>query len=202
MRTLSTENCLFTLTASPELTGIEPEKTEKWLGGRYAVRPFNTSALTLAATQHIGLPKANPYIPENIQVAAKIDQEIPDLIVDDSFGKAYYTSAPDFQVPDVSLTLAFKSPLIDGTPRYTALLDLYLLILNEQLTSPLFFASIAGIDASVTTQDLTLTLMMSGFSNKAPLLLSVKMTLIASKIPLQQSISISKMLCPSCKPIS
>ena len=62
--------------------------------------------------------------------------------------------------------------MIDGTPRYTALLDLYLLILNEQLTSPLFFASIAGIDASVTTQDLTLTLMMSGFSNKAPLLLS------------------------------
>lgn len=171
-RTLSPESCLFTLTASPDLTGVEPEKTEKWLGGRYAVRPFDTNGLTLAAVNQIGLPKPNPYIPEKIQVAVKTDQAIPDLIVNDSFGTAYYTSAPDFQVPDVSMMLAFKSPLIDGTPRYSALLDLYIMTLKEQLTSPIFYASVAGIDAAVSTQDLSLTFMLSGFSNKAPTLLS------------------------------
>ncbi|MCB1108552.1 MAG: insulinase family protein, partial [Chlamydiia bacterium] len=170
LNTLTPENCFVSVVASPQLTDVQPESEEKWLGGKYAIRPFAINAIQ--PLPEIGLPKQNPFIPTNLQILPKKPaQNAPTQIANDLFGTSYYTPAPEFSVPEISWFISLKSPLIDGTPEHTALLDLFTRTASEKLTSQLFFASFAGLHAGVSQADLKLTLQINGYSDKAKILL-------------------------------
>ena len=194
---LSPETCLFTVTAPSELTGVEPKRQERWLGGRYtSMAQEDTKLQMLSSAQpdpEIGLPKANPFLPTNLEmVANQDDSPTPTIVSDDAFGKTYYTNASDFKSPEIAWIFSFKSPLIDATPKHSALLDLYTKAVEDSLTSPLSYASTAGLQAWFEKSDFKLKLQIQGFSSKAKDLLGIVTETMKTVHPTEDQFNVYK----------
>ncbi|MDX8431262.1 MAG: insulinase family protein [Candidatus Algichlamydia australiensis] len=172
---LTPQTCAYYVIASPELTGVKPEKKEEWLGGEYTIKAIPSTLLAAWSKAEpnpsLHAPHANPYLPEHLHLVQSPKQETPTLLFNDAYGKIYYTSDGEYGVPESDYKFHFKSPEIDGSPRQMALLDLYSYAVTEELSHPLSYASAAGLYADISPQKLGLMVEISGYSEKAPLLL-------------------------------
>lgn len=180
LKHMTPQNCIFSLIADPSLSGMQPQKKERWLGGEYVSTKLPDSQLSYLANvpRHpsLGVPKPNPYIPDSLNIVSTIspDNEAPQpkLIADESFGKAYFAEDPKYQVPESIIVVSIKSPLIDDSPTQKALLELYVDALSDHL-SPLFYeARSASLYPYFSLDDMKLTITLNGYSEKAPELLS------------------------------
>ncbi|MDN3508052.1 MAG: insulinase family protein, partial [Simkaniaceae bacterium] len=136
---LTPQDCIYIVTAPSALTGVKPDKKERWLGGEYTIKEISKSYLNSwsRATAHgtIALPKPNPYIPTYLTLvnhtAKTSDTPHPVHIADDDKGSLYFWGDTEYRVPEIAWTFAIKSPKIDGTPKSTVLLDLYVRAMQE-----------------------------------------------------------------------
>lgn len=178
--TLTPRSCLYSVIADPEKTKILPNKKEKWMNAEYAIKKIAKNALhhweSVQLNPHIQLPTHNPYLPENIalveSVASNAEMQYPFLLRDDDKGKVYYMRDTRYRVPEAACIFTFKSPLIDHSTRSQVLIDLYAHALKEKLSIPFSCASTAGLKSDVFPDQLSLKLVIQGFSDKAPLLMS------------------------------
>lgn len=174
---LKIENCSIYLTASPTLTGVAPDKTEKWFKAEYAVRPMPQEWLAqwqaAKPNPNIRLAEPNPFLPTKLETA-RIDPRDakPTLVSEQENGIAYYCRAPEFSAPEASILLAIRSPLIEPTPKSAVLLSLYIDHLTDELDPILSAAQSAGLFARFDLDKLKLKIQLYGFSEKAPLLLN------------------------------
>jgi len=176
---LTPQNCVFFVNAPESLTGIKPEKTEKWIGSEYAIHPIANNYLTQwqnSAPPHgVTLPRPNSFIPEDLDVyTTNIPEEetpTPSLLERDESGVAYFWEDSRYHVPEVAWVWSMKSPVIDGTPRSAVLTSLYTRALVEQMRPTIDEANRGGINMRMGTSNLKLYLKIEGYSEKAPLLL-------------------------------
>ena len=177
---LTPQTCIITLVAPPSLTQVTPDKQEKWLGGEYTIASLSKEQLTALAdidpSPHLGAPEANPFIPTHLKTpsgdtSAPIQQAIP--LASSDRGTLHYAHDTYYHVPDISWIFSFKSPLIDDTPDQTALLDLYIIALNERLAPFLSNARRGGLSTSLSRSDYALDIAINGYAQKAPELLDV-----------------------------
>lgn len=181
----SPAECGVTLTASPELTGVPPERREKWLGGEYSVRPIPNQDLVAwqKATPHdqIAMQEQNRFIPNRLELVEGTD-EIAHL-VSDAYGSVYYSAQSEYQVPEVVWLFGIKSPVINGKAENMALLDLYAYALDQKLAPVTTYASAAHLNVNGYASGLKFFLNVSGYSDKADVLLGdVLETLKSSKL--------------------
>lgn len=187
---MTPQNCVYIVMAPTDLTGVFPDKKEKNNGGEYAIKPISEEFLKKwsqkPSTFHIGLPPANPYIPKDLQLLHENVEPkpiaIPTLISQNNLGTYYYWSDDRYLAPEISFKLSFKSPLIDGTAKSTAYLDLYTNAFSSKLSPILSVAKQAGLSASLDYQNLKLCLSLNGYSEKSIDFLKsllTKMTFIA-----------------------
>jgi insulysin len=176
---LHPKNGVFIAMASPELTKQVPDKQEKWYHGEYKLHKLSEEQLTEWASMkphaELALAPPNPYIPGSMEVFPNQPQLV--ILEDSSVGKCYYSPLPSYEEPKVSLIFNLKTPLIDGSAKSNALLDLYCRSFKETLSGTLDQASDAGLYASLSRSKMGLMLSISGFSEKAPALTK---TLISS----------------------
>jgi len=172
---LKPDTCVISVTADPALTGVEPDRTEQWFKAEYAVRPIPEKWLALwkNAKPHsaIHLAKPNPFIPTRLDAIAKQESAAPVLISETDAGLAYYARAPEFAAPEAAIHLHIHSPEIQPTARHTVLLSLYLDHLTDLLHPTLAAAESAGLSARFNLEKLKIHIELSGFNDKAPLLL-------------------------------
>jgi insulysin len=177
LQALTPEQCMFFVQADPALSGVTPDKKEKWMNAEYAVQKVPTEKMVLWATAaphpQIGIPAANPFVPTQLALLPTHPEaaQTPQLVVDDSLCRAYYAQDSRYLVPETALFVGIKTPLIDGSTKHIVLTDLFSKALNEQLSSTLFFAETAGLSAQFGEQDLKFCIAISGYSEKAPGLL-------------------------------
>ena len=170
---LNPEACIFTVVASPELTGIHPDKKEQWNGGEYSVKKVGASYLktweALKPTKQIGLPLKNPFIPEHLSLIhpPSNQESVPYLLSHSDLGKNYVYEDTYYEVPEISYTLGIKSPLIRADAKSQALLDLFIKTFRQKLSSLLSVAKDAGLYATLSTSNLSLNLKLSGYSERA-----------------------------------
>lgn len=177
--TLTPQSCLFFVMADPAKTKVTPDKKEKWMGVEYAIKEIPQRELVAwaqsAPSDQIQLPAINPFIPTQLKLVNANAEEssslVPDLLLDDEGAQVYFAKDARYLLPQVTTIFGFKSPSLDGSAKSVALTDLYLKALSEKLSSPLFFAKSAGLDASFSQKDLKIMIAVDGFSDKAPLLL-------------------------------
>ncbi|MCK4934512.1 MAG: insulinase family protein, partial [Simkaniaceae bacterium] len=177
---LTPKQCLFTVMAPPELTGVTPNTQEKWLGGEYAMQKIPLEELTAwkeaAPHKNFAPPSQNPFIPKSIKVSEtpyNSDHKInePFLIENSLLGKGYYWTDTEYLLPEVSYILSIKSPEINGSARKSVLLDLLLKSIKTKLTSIASQASRAGIYPQIYQDDLKFNIEVNGFSEKSSELL-------------------------------
>jgi insulysin len=173
---LSSDNCVYFVMVDPLKTGVITEQKEKWMAAEYTVKAIPDAKLDtlkqVSPHPEVDMPPVNPFIPTRLSLVSEIKHSkeniIPQLIVDDEKSKVYFAQDHKYMVPQVSMMYGLKSPLMNGSARSSALIDLYLKSLSEKLSSTLFFAEAAGLNASFYNQNLKLTIAIQGFNDKAP----------------------------------
>lgn len=174
---LTPQNCLFTLLANPAIIGLEADQREKWMGGEYTTIKMNRDKLTswskVKPTKDLALPQRNPFIPDNLAVTTfPNEKEKPKIIYSAENGLAYRAIDNQYLVPEIDWTFHIKTPLLDGSPKAYILSDLFAKTFDDNLSSTLTYASKAGLGASISFSDFKLSLSVTGFNEKADLLLS------------------------------
>lgn len=180
---LTPQTCTIALLAPPEFTKVTPNRKEKWLGAEYAIQPIPEKWLTKWANaepiERIRLATPNPFIPENLTLAPT-GPSIPTLIANDDLGVAYYVRSPEFGSPDSIYQIHLLSPELNPSPRSAVLASLYIDHLTDLLHPTLASASAAGLSCSFDLDRSAIRFDISGYSEKAPLLLQE----VAKQMPL------------------
>lgn len=171
---LTPKTCLISLLAAPEATKVFPDRKEKWKGVEYAIRPIPQNWLSAwekaKPNDQIKIAGPNPFIPQNLSLAPH-GPETPELIANHDLGIAYYVRSPEFAIPDSQYHVHILSPEIDSTARSSVLVSLYLDHLTDVLQPTLAAARAAGLSCSFSSENSSIHLHISGYSEKAPLLL-------------------------------
>jgi insulysin len=183
LQLLTPQTLAISLMAPPEVTKVQPDRKEKWLGAEYAIRPIPEkwmNAWTLAKpNEQIRLAGPNPFIPSNLKIA-QAGPEVPVMIANNDLGIAYYVRSPEFQGPDAVYAIHILTPEIGENAKSAVLASLYIDHLTDVLHPTLAAASEAGLNFGMGFDRAELRLQLSGYSEKAPLLLQQ----IAKEMPL------------------
>lgn len=181
LKELAPERAAFSVIAPPELTGLYPDKKEKWTGAEYSVKNLEPQILAtldnLPEHPSITLPEQNTFIPTELKLVTSAGDGVvhfaphPKKLVENARGVLYYWEDTDYQVPEVASLFHIHTPLIDGTARQIVLFDLFAYTLDENLAPTLSYANAASLSVGCSPNDMKVTLTLGGYSEKAPLLL-------------------------------
>jgi insulysin len=171
---LTPDQCIVALLAPSE---IPYDQEEKWLKVPYRVGPIPPSWLKVwsdaKANPDIRLAEPNPFVPS--QLALIPDPNLgsqPVRIANSDSGTAYYIRSAEFQTPVAAIHLRILSPEINSSAKSQVLVSLYLDHLTDQLNPTLSAAASADLVSHFELDRNRIHLSISGFSEKAPLLLS------------------------------
>lgn len=189
------ESACISLSAPPALSGVQPDRKERWFGAEYAVRPIPPEWLNLwkncRANPDIQIAPPNPFLPAQIDLIPTQEvSSIPSLISETEGGIAYYCRSPEFSAPEAVIHLHIRSPEFQPTPRSSVLVSLYLDHLTDLLHPTLAAAKSAGLSARFDLEKLKLHLQISGFNDKAPLLLQEILRKMSSHPPTKEQFEI------------
>ncbi|HSX10286.1 MAG TPA: insulinase family protein, partial [Chlamydiales bacterium] len=192
---LQPETCAISLLASPDLTKVIPTQKERWFGTEYAIRPIPNQWLSKWANAkpngEIRLAEANPFVPTRLGLISDANLgQTPTLIAEDDIGVAYYVRSPEFGVPESIYHIHIRTPEIQPSARSHVLTALYIDHLTDVLHPTLAAANGAGLNASIDLDRSALYLHISGYSEKAPLLLQEIAKQMPDNFPTQEQFAL------------
>ncbi|MBM3198432.1 MAG: hypothetical protein FJZ58_04160 [Chlamydiae bacterium] len=168
---LTPASAVYVLLADLDTIHQQPTKQETWMQVPYSLQPVSEAKLCLwaqaAPPPSFLSPPENPFVPKALTV---LDQPTlsPSLVHQGELGTFYFATDEAYKGPEVSFLLTWRTPFLDGSARSQVLVDLLSRVLEEQLSSSLFFAKAAGLSANFFYKDLGFHLSLYGFSEKAP----------------------------------
>lgn len=173
---LTPDSCVYFVMVDPSKTGVITDQKEKWMAAEYTIKSIPESKVaalkSVVPNPDIEMPPSNPYIPSHLALVSEQkstkDPIVPVLIANDDKAKVYFAQDTRYLVPEVCMYYGIRSPLMNGSARSSVLMDLYLKSLSEKLSSTLYFAEAAGLNASFYNQNLKMTFSLQGYSEKAP----------------------------------
>jgi len=158
---------------SYRLTAIDPERIQRW----QQTQPVAS----------IQLPKANPFLAQDFSLEKPAAMARPETLPSGAGLRLWYQQDDDFRVPRANFYFTFRSPLANDTARHHLLTALFVELVNDQLNSYLYPASVAGFHTSLYPHIRGFSLRLSGYSDKqARLLEAVVGTLTGLKIDPQR----------------
>lgn len=196
---LTPDRCQYTLIAKPDVTHIQPEHKEKWLGVEYSLKDISKKRLKTwsISTPHpeISIPTKNAYIPNQF---ALFDTDVvsePMLLGKNEQGVCYVQTDNEYGVPEVSFIFNFKTPHIsDDDCRSQVLADLYCHTIDEMLSSNAYAAMLAGLSYELKPAANGIELSIEGFHDKAGLLLTEILHAMKTISPSKESFATYKSL--------
>ncbi len=176
---LTVEKGFFEVIAKNEKTKIKSTTEEQWTQSKYSIATLPQTWIkttTVAVTEKLPdptfqLPAVNPFMPANLTLLP-IKQTTPLKVVNNSSAEVYFQQSEKIKEPKINYTLNFSSPQIDGSKLSVALVDLFLIHFQRATNELIKEASLGGLDFEIYHRNLKLTLILSGFSSKAPLFLT------------------------------
>jgi insulysin len=182
LKYMTPEHARFLIKAPSQLSGIKPDLKEKWLSVAYSIVPVSSEVLKewdhAKAIPEITLPEKNQFIPTSLQqlvsMAAKEKLSLipqPEVLLNNEKGVIYYAADDRYNTPNIYLYLNLKTPAIDkGDPLKSAIADIYIKGVEEDLNKFSYPASIAGLKFSVDQSSEGVNFLVTGYSDNAHLL--------------------------------
>ena len=183
------QKAVYVLMTPEQICDSASQKKEKWSGAEYRVQKIPAKTLSdwnnIAPYPASVLPKQNPFIPTDLKLInpAKSDpssdlsdQRVmiaskPKQLYKKEDGALYFWQDCQYHVPEVSYIFNISSPYIDETTRNIVLLDLFRYALDKNLAAIQTYAEAASLIFNLKAINNKLSLTLSGYSEKAPLLL-------------------------------
>jgi insulysin len=168
--------------APEKLTGVKPDQKEPWLNVYYSIVPIDSKLLnewsSVSTNPNIQLPAQNPFIPESLNLVKseapplKTLMPTPEKLMDSDKGIVYFAQDSKYQVPKVSWFIHIKTPEVatdDATK--IVLADLYVKALKDSMDRYSYPAKMAGLEYNIQRDDFGIAIAISGFNDKAEVLL-------------------------------
>lgn len=159
-----------------------PRKTQ-YFHVPYAIKPLNTATITAIAAADKGvaadmhLPKPNPFIADNYALNTdKIGEQHTML---DNGVELYFKNDTSFRVPRSSVQISLQ-PTGELALKDKTALTLLAALIDEQLSTTLYDASIAGMQAEIAAGERSLAISLEGYQQKMAALLTVILKQIQS----------------------
>ncbi|KAG7926562.1 hypothetical protein KL925_003612 [Ogataea polymorpha] len=156
----------------------EPVLTEKWYGTEYLPSKIEPQLLQSlvdiysgSAPSEYSLPERNIFLPTKFSLVEPPKDEskeivYPKLICNTSDSRVWYKVNTKLGGPRSSVTLKFNLPGSTSTPLNSVLLSLFVEMLDDELNSVSYLASIAGLHHEIGVARSGLSLSISGYSHK------------------------------------
>lgn len=206
---LTPKNCIYSLTAPATLTGVTPDRQEKWLGTEYSLQAIPQQTMSeweqASPNPRIELPEPNLLIPEKLTiinnlVMATADPEYaqiphPIKLIDDEKALVYFAPDTHYASPKVSLILEIKTPVIQASSVESIVLgDIFVKHAMEAMSPYTYPATMAGLDFDISRTDNGLKITIDGYSDKAEILFLDLITTLKELRPREQQFKIYKEL--------
>ncbi len=147
----------------------------------------------LAITRHpiheaLALPRPNAFIPENLTVRDAKPDDLPVKMPREIASSVlWYLHDNEFQIPRGDFFLSIRSPVTRTSAAAATLTQLYAEMVEDELSELTYPASLAGLNFRLTPHGRGLTLQLSGFDEKQPILLErIIETLISPEMDAQR----------------
>ncbi len=172
---ISPENMRITMVAR----GVETNKVAKWYDTPYSVTPFSQQQMAQWSAPRVDdyhqLPIQNPFIsfdldPKPIEENAAA---LPALIQDLPGFRLWHKQDADFHLPKGIIYIAIDSPAAVASTRNIVKTRLCVELLLEACNEAAYQAEIAGLGYNLYAHQGGVTLQLSGFAQKQPLLLAL-----------------------------
>ena len=188
---LSADNALVHVAA--EAYPFKYERLESWYDVPYTnlslpttllhewsgrVKSPHSSALSSTSLRFVvTLPARNPFIPTDFSLLHEDDMDInhPAVLNTNDYYRLYYDQAIGSHLPVTLLYFTLFSPIIDPSPVHQAYLLLVTALVNDDLSSLLYQASLVGYQAVVTSSLTGLHVQLSGITETFASVLSAVM---------------------------
>lgn len=165
-------NMLLTL----EGKNLDTDQTEPLYNTDYGIYPISSERLQrwqkpadLAALE---VRNPNPFIPSDLTLIASDEQTIPEEVWSAPGARLWHLTDGEFNRPRADFYFTLLSPVANQGPEQALLASLYTRMVEDQLNETLYDASLAGLSASLYPHQRGISLRLSGFNDKQPLLLS------------------------------
>lgn len=171
---LRADNCNVMLTSNNYSEDDCPLK-EHWFGTHYSVEDITAEVMQswtdFAINTELVLPKRNTFIPTDVtlkEVPTEDVNPLPQLVSSSDNHKLFYKKDTKFNVPKGFIFMHLKSPVVCESLKSSALCDLFLAILNQNLSEPTYPAVMAGykIECSCDPIQTGLVMVVDGFDHK------------------------------------
>ncbi|GAA5908366.1 hypothetical protein JCM6882_007915 [Rhodosporidiobolus microsporus] len=177
---LTVDNCRVFVGSKEPLEGRGFwKKTEKYYGTEYDTYPLDLAQLKapLSPPANLALPDRNIFIPSKLELvtkeAAKEPAPRPMLTRKTATSRLWVKTDDQWLVPRGTAYFLLRSPLADHTARHAVLTQLFTSLVEEALVTYAYDATLAGLDYSLGTEATGVLLVISGYTDKLPLLLRV-----------------------------
>lgn len=196
---LTPENCMITILNSDYTASNDTDEgwmTEPLYGAQYRAEPITPEQMkrwgddSLSVDPRLKLPALNAYIPSDFSLRADdapLDplpdpNEPPKLLIDRPNLRLWHKLDRHWRVPKTFIKVAILSPKAYQTPRTMTLSRIFQRVLNDDLNSFVYDASIAGCSYRVSCTPFGYRISVRGYSEKLPFLLDTLTTRILSLI--------------------
>lgn len=147
---------------------------EKWYNTEYLVEDykFTKNLENVELDDNLTLPCKNEFICTNFDLAKTEQTKFPKLIEIDQFSKIWFKSNTLLSGPRSAITIKFNLPGSTSTPLNSLYLSLFVELLDDELNSLSYYASLANLNYSFNLAREGISLEIIGYSHKEEILLT------------------------------
>ena len=121
----------------------------------------------------LALPRPNPFLPERVELKPVVaPTPIPRRLEESKGESLWFHQDDEFGVPRGTFVASLELPAANDSAEHAVALQLLLDLVNDRLNAYAYPAQVAGLGYSLTRTNKGLVLMVYGYDDKQPLLLT------------------------------
>jgi len=178
LKQLRPDNVLVTVSSQ----AVATDQTDPWFQTPYQFRQISAEQIQLWADKAIDsaltIPAPNHFIPERLSLrdVPAASAAIPTLLTKQNGLRLWHQLDTRFGVPRAEFYFSLRSPLANDSAEHAVLTQLYVKMVEDQLSELSYPAYVAGLDYKIYKHMRGVSVRLSGFDEKQPLLLEQILT--------------------------
>lgn len=161
------DNMLMQVTAN----GLQTDSRTDWFDVDYRLRPIEASTLegwrSPEPDPALALPGPNRFVPENLALTQGAPNGAVPVSLERRPGfELWHSLDTSFNLPLANFYFSVRSPLANDSARHAVLTNLYVQLVNDQLTEFSYDADLAGLSYSLYKHIRGFTVRVAGYDDK------------------------------------
>lgn len=165
------DNVLLTVMAK----GLDTDQRTDWYSVDYSVRTIGKETLARwrspSPDSQLALPGPNSFVPENLALKTSTQtSNAPEALEQRPGFELWHQLDTEFSLPLANFYFSVRSPVANDSARHAVLTNLYVRLVNDQLTEFSYDADLAGLSYSLYKHVRGFTVRVSGYDDKQTVL--------------------------------